>query len=183
MARKTQLISGFTLATARADLSARAQRVARERKALAANVESIELAMDMLKAIAKKAKANVVDAYDYHAYGSIEADCYFDTDSTVYVRTAIRIKALSLDDIAWKKALGYAKLAGFEFGEEGARKVATDWSAGLEAEGRRDVNGVKAVLTMRLELKGADEGATCERVQVGVKTKTVEEPVYELRCH
>jgi hypothetical protein len=181
---KTQLISGFTLASARADLSTRAQRMARERKLLSANVEEITLAMDLIKAIAKKAKGAVADSADFHAYGNIEADCYWESDSKVYVRSTITVKGLALDDMAFKKALGYAKLAGFDFGEDGVEKCVDSWNAGLSAVGKKPVSDkVSARIELRLRLKDKEEGATCERVQVGTVKREVEEAVYELVCH
>lgn len=88
-------------------------------------------------------------------------------------------KAKSLDNLAFKYASGAAKMAGFEFPRE-VIKQATDYSAGLRWEGIRRVGNIRVELTLRLELDVEDAGATCQRVQVGVKTEEV--PVYELRC-
>lgn len=87
-------------------------------------------------------------------------------------------RATSLDSMAWKKAVFAAKIAGFVFKGDAADKQASKWSAGMDWKATRDVAGVKAELTLRLEL--ADEGATCVKVQVG--TKLEETPIYELRC-
>jgi len=178
MARKTQAISGLTMAYARRELSDRSARIARERKMLTKHSEEVQLAMDMLKSVVKKAGKNA------YAWGSINADAYYSNpaEQRIEVRATCNMRALSLDSIEFKKAYGYAKLAGFVF-ENDAEKIATSWSAGLRAKGVKKINEtVSAYILLELELKGEEEGATCRRVQVGTTTKVVEEAVYELRC-
>jgi len=180
---KTSLISGLSVATARRELSRRAKSVATERKALAANIEGIMLGMDMLKSIAKKARLNVAPA-DFDAWGSVSVCSYYcGEDAEITTRAYVTLKTTSLEAMAWKKAFGYAKLAGFNFGDKSDFKVANSYEAGLEATGLKVIDKcVTAKITLKLELKDADHGATCRRVQTGVTTKVVEEPIFTIVC-
>ena len=87
---------------------------------------------------------------------------------------------LSLTDPTIGKMVHAFRTAGFERHGD-IEKHASEYSAHMEMEFRRERNGIKYEMTLRSELaEDGTAGATCRKVQVGVEVKEV--PKYEIVC-
>lgn len=159
-----------------ADRKSSAARIRREMEVLRANKTEIQKGLALGNSAVRAAERVKGDSNIY-SYSSVSVDSY---DGSVQLYFSISERnAKQLNGPVSKRVLGTMMLANVELGE--TKKDANEWDAGTTTEGKITIGKVTCNFTIRTRL--ADEGATCEKVQVGVKTEVVETPIFEIRCN
>ena len=110
---RQQLITGLSLAATRKKLSNLSSRVARERKAIDSNADTIKAAVSLLRSVAKEIKAS--SEFRVQAYGAVCANAFCaDSPVEVTVSTSIRFCCNTQAESAFKNVFEFAKLKGLE---------------------------------------------------------------------